>query len=85
MTDVRTFYFYCMDGDYTPQAFGTADKLIAEGDNIHDGGLRHYAEGYAVALNARLNIVEIDTDEDLAEHAKELTKYGVYDDFKEIL
>ena len=85
MADVRTLYFYYMDGDYTPQAFGTQAILLAEGDNIHVGGLRDYADGYADALNVGLNVVEIDTAEDLAEHAKQLTKYGVYDDFKEIL
>ena len=81
MTDVITFYFYCMDGDYTPQAFGTEHFLIDEGDNIHRTDLVHKADGYATAKDAIVNRIEICTADDLLEHENRLKNYGVYEDF----
>ena len=79
MENVHT---YQMDGDYAPVLVIYKDKVLLKGDNTHESHFEAYAEGYADALDVKINSHWIETTADLEKHEKVLTQVEMYEEFQ---
>lgn len=76
------YYIFHTEGDFTPVVFCTDNKIIKQGDSIHEYWLFDYAKGYTDDLNVNLKDVEIYKKEQLKEYESVFKNLGIYDEFK---